>query len=51
MQLYNKDRGVSQPLEGHAASFATLKLDPGAAPNKLFSFASRTANGAKVRLN
>jgi clathrin heavy chain len=48
MQLYNKDRGVSQPLEGHAASFAELKLDPAAAPNKLFTFASRSANGTKV---
>ncbi|KAI8900004.1 hypothetical protein BC833DRAFT_583645 [Globomyces pollinis-pini] len=50
MQLYNKDRGVSQPLEGHAASFAQLKLDGSAIPNKLFSFASRTANGAKLHI-
>jgi clathrin heavy chain len=50
MQLYNKDRGVSQPLEGHAAAFTTLKLDAGAPPNKLFSFASRTAAGAKLHI-
>lgn len=49
MQLYNKDRGVSQPLEGHAASFATLSLDPSAQANRLFAFAVRSANGAKVR--
>lgn len=50
MQLYNKDRGVSQPLEGHAAAFSTLSLDPKFPKNKLFSFASRTATGAKVLL-
>ena len=26
MQLYNIDKKVSQPLQGHAASFATLNL-------------------------
>ncbi len=50
MQLYNKDRGVSQPLEGHAASFASIKLDAAGAPNKLFAFASRGANGAKLHI-
>ena len=50
MQLYNKDRAVSQPLEGHAASFATLKLDPAAPHSKLFAFASRTATGAKLHI-
>nr|KAJ3422166.1 hypothetical protein HK105_000871 [Polyrhizophydium stewartii] len=51
MQLFNKDRGVSQPLEGHAASFAELKLDPSApAPNKLFTFSVRSANGAKLHI-
>ncbi|KAJ3319704.1 hypothetical protein HDV06_006120 [Boothiomyces sp. JEL0866] len=50
MQLYNKDRGVSQPLEGHAASFANLKLDPSSPANKLFSFASRGPNGAKLHI-
>ncbi|KAJ3372990.1 hypothetical protein HDU91_001672 [Kappamyces sp. JEL0680] len=50
MQLFNKDRGVSQPLEGHAASFASLNLDAAAPPSKLFTFASRTANGAKLHI-
>ncbi|KAJ3382198.1 hypothetical protein HDU84_004560 [Entophlyctis sp. JEL0112] len=53
MQLYSKEKGVSQALEGHAAAFAELKLDP-AAPagltNKLFTFAVRNAAGAKLHI-
>ena len=48
MQLYSRERGVSQPIEGHAASFAELKLDGAPAPTKLFTFSVRTATGAKV---
>lgn len=48
MQLYSKARGVSQPIEGHAASFAELKLDGANSPSKLFAFAVRTTTGAKV---
>jgi clathrin heavy chain len=51
MQLYSKERAVSQPIEGHAACFAELKTDPTLAPNKLFTFSVRTANGAKVISN
>jgi clathrin heavy chain len=51
MQLYSKEKGVSQPLEGHAASFAEIKLDPSAPSNKLFTFAVRNLTGAKVRRN
>lgn len=50
MQLYSKERGVSQPLEGHAGAFAELKVDPAHPPAKLFTFAVRSANGAKVSL-
>ncbi|KAI8074164.1 putative CHC1-clathrin heavy chain [Gongronella butleri] len=46
MQLYSKDRGVSQPIEGHAAAFAELKLEGAASPTKLFAFAVRSAAGA-----
>lgn len=50
MQLYSRDRQVSQPIEGHAAAFAELKIDGNANPTKLFTFAVRTATGAKVRV-
>jgi clathrin heavy chain len=46
MQLYSKERGVSQPIEGHSASFAELKLDGAQSPTKLFAFAVRSATGA-----
>lgn len=48
MQLYSRDRGVSQAIEGHAAAFAELKLDGHQKSTKLFTFAVRTATGAKV---
>lgn len=51
MQLYSKARGVSQPIEGHAAAFAELKLEDGVSPTKLFTFAVRSATGAaKVKM-
>ena len=50
MQLYSRERGVSQPIEGHAAAFAELKLDGHQHPTKLFTFSVRTGNGAKVRI-
>jgi clathrin heavy chain len=49
MQLYSKDRAVSQPIEGHAAAFAELKLDGHQSPTKFFTFGVRTAPGSKVR--
>ncbi|KAG8220859.1 hypothetical protein J3R82DRAFT_2354 [Butyriboletus roseoflavus] len=50
MQLYSRERGVSQPIEGHAASFAELKLDGHQSVTKLFTFAVRTATGAKLHV-
>lgn len=50
MQLYSKERGVSQPIEGHAAAFAEMKLEGRQHVTKLFAFSVRTGNGAKVRL-
>ncbi|KAG0200257.1 hypothetical protein BGX28_006644 [Mortierella sp. GBA30] len=50
MQLYSKDRAVSQPIEGHAAAFAELKMDGANSPTKLFAFAVRTSTGAKLHV-
>ena len=50
MQLYSRDRQVSQPIEGHAAAFAELKLDGHQHMTKVFTFSVRTASGAKVFL-
>ncbi|KLO17941.1 clathrin heavy chain [Schizopora paradoxa] len=49
MQLYSKEKGVSQPIEGHAASFAELKME-GNHVTKLFTFSVRTATGAKLHV-
>jgi len=48
MQLYSKDRSVSQPIEGHAAAFAELQLEGAPSKTKLFAFAVRNATGAKA---
>ncbi|KAG9080654.1 hypothetical protein FRC06_006304, partial [Ceratobasidium sp. 370] len=50
MQLFSRERNVSQPIEGHAAAFAELKLDGQANPTKLFTFAVRTGTGAKLHI-
>ena len=50
MQLYSKDRGISQAIEGHAASFGSLRIEGAPADTKLFSFAVRTATGAKLHI-
>ncbi|KAH8905204.1 clathrin heavy chain [Coniochaeta sp. PMI_546] len=50
MQLYSKDRGISQAIEGHAAAFGTLRLDGAPEDTKLFTFAVRTATGAKLHI-
>ncbi|KAI5459806.1 hypothetical protein BGZ63DRAFT_425756 [Mariannaea sp. PMI_226] len=50
MQLYSKDRGISQAIEGHAAAFGTLRLEGAPQDTKLFTFAVRTASGAKLHI-
>ncbi|PHH63349.1 hypothetical protein CDD81_6046 [Ophiocordyceps australis] len=50
MQLYSKDRGISQAIEGHAACFGSIRLDGAPQDTKIFSFAVRTAVGAKLHI-
>ncbi|KAK8197819.1 clathrin heavy chain [Phyllosticta capitalensis] len=50
MQLYSRDRGISQNIEGHAAAFGTLRLEGAPADTKVFTFAVRTAVGAKLHV-
>ncbi|CAG8715912.1 5112_t:CDS:2, partial [Acaulospora morrowiae] len=50
MQLFSKERQVSQPIEGHAAAFATILLENGVSPTKLFTFSVRNASGAKLHI-
>lgn len=48
MQLYSVERKVSQPIEGHAAAFSSMKLEGNAQPSTIFCFAVRSAQGGKV---
>ncbi|KAI9821608.1 MAG: hypothetical protein M1832_003282 [Thelocarpon impressellum] len=50
MQLYSRDRGISQAIEGHAAAFGSLRLEGAPSDTKLFTFAVRTASGAKLHI-
>ena len=50
MQLYSRDRGISQAIEGHAAAFGTLRMEDAPADTKLFTFANRSATGAKLHI-
>jgi len=50
MQLYSKERGISQHIEGHAAAFGTFQAEGNATPYKLFTFAVRTGTGAKLHV-
>lgn len=43
MQLYNVDKKLSQPLQGHAAAFATLNL-PGREPAQVIVFHEKKAD-------
>ncbi|XP_056637615.1 clathrin heavy chain [Diorhabda sublineata] len=50
MQLYSVERKCSQPIEGHAASFASFKMDGNPEPSTLFCFAVRTLQGGKLHV-
>lgn len=51
MQLYSIERGVSQPIEGHAGAFTELTVEGSSTPVKLFCFAVRPASGAAPKLH
>ena len=50
MQLYSKERGISQNIEAHAAAFGTIRLEGAPADTRLFTFAVRTATSAKLHI-
>ena len=50
MQLYSTERRVSQPIEGHAATFVRFKLENNPHPSNLFVFSVKNDAGGKVRL-
>lgn len=50
MQLYSRDRGISQGIEAHAAAFGTVRLEGAPADTRVFTFAVRTAAGAKLHV-
>lgn len=50
LQLYSRDRGISQAIEAHAAAFGSIRLEEAPADTRLFTFAVRTATGAKLHV-
>ena len=49
MQLYNFDKNVSQPLEGHCAAFANIQL-PGREPAMVIIFHEKKTTGEPPKL-
>lgn len=50
MQLYSVERKVSQPIEGHAGTFAQIKLEGNPEPSNLLCFAVRNLQGGKLHI-
>lgn len=50
VQLYSRERGISQAIEAHAAAFGTIRLEGAPVDTKLFAFAVRGASGAKLHV-
>lgn len=50
MQLYSKERGISQAIEAHAAAFGTIRLEGASADTRVFTFAVRSAASAKLHV-
>ena len=50
MQLYSRDRGISQGIEAHAAAFGSIRLEGAPEDTRVFTFAVRTATGAKLHV-
>lgn len=50
LQLYSRERGISQAIEAHAAAFGSIRLEGAPSDTKLFAFAVRSATGAKLHV-
>ena len=50
MQLYSKERGISQAIEAHAAAFGTIRMEGAPADTRVFTFAVRSATSAKLHV-
>lgn len=50
IQLYSRERNISQGIEGHAAAFGLLRMEGASSDTRLFTFANRTATGAKLHI-
>ncbi|KAJ1548234.1 hypothetical protein HK096_008280 [Nowakowskiella sp. JEL0078] len=50
MQLFSREKGQSQALEGHAGAFAELKVDGATTPTKLFAFSARSTTSSKLHI-
>ncbi|CAL8129685.1 unnamed protein product [Orchesella dallaii] len=50
MQLYSVERKVSQPIEGHAGTFAQIKMEGNPEPSNLLCFAVRNLQGGKLHI-
>lgn len=50
LQLYSRERGISQAIEAHATAFGSIRLEGAPFDTRLFTFAVRTAAVAKLHI-
>lgn len=50
MQLFSRERGVSQPIEGHAACFGRIRLDGAPTDTSVFCFVNKTTEATKMHI-
>lgn len=50
MQLYSVERNVSQPIEGHAATFVPFQIEGNKSPSNIFAFSVRNQTGGKLHI-
>lgn len=50
IQLFSKQRNVSQAIDGHVAGFSELTLDGASAPTQVFVCGNRTATGGQLHI-
>lgn len=51
IQLYSKERNISQPVEGHVCTFSKMRLQQSSVPTEMFAFASKTAEGGILHIS
>ncbi|ODV95313.1 hypothetical protein PACTADRAFT_50053 [Pachysolen tannophilus NRRL Y-2460] len=50
IQLYSKQRNISQAIEGHVSKFSKIRLDGASVDTQVFACGNRTVNGGQLHI-